>query len=380
MGVYVHIPFCERKCYYCDFYSVVVGDQGDFAQIADSYLISLRQEARYYRKLWGDKPLQTLFLGGGTPTVVPAEKLASFIIDLKSLLPFVAEPEITIEANPNSLTLDAAYILAEAGVTRVSMGVQAFQDDLLRAIGRVHRVEQIAASVSSLRQAGIEDINLDLMFGLPGQQMTQWVESLQAAVQLAPTHLSCYGLILERDTPFDKWYSAGLLDLPSDDQQADMYEVCRTILREAGYQHYEISNYAFPNKRSQHNLLYWHNLPFIGLGTSSTGYVQRQRYTNCSDLQRYIAAWEEGNPSYAGYERVSLEQEMDETMMVGMRLLEGVSEREFLQRYEVSYWDVYGDSITELIEKGLVEFSGGNLRVTEKGLLLENLVSGAFLR
>lgn len=380
MGVYVHIPFCERKCYYCDFHSVVVSDQEKFSQVTDSYLISLRQEALYYRSLWGEEPLTTLFIGGGTPSILPAEKLAALISFLRDELPFVKEPEITIEANPHSLTLEGAQILASAGVNRVSLGVQAFQDELLKAIGRVHQEEQIEKAVSSLRKAKINDINLDLMFGLPGQKTTQWIETLERAISLAPTHLSCYALILEPQTPFAKWYSAGLLDLPDDDLQADMYEISRDILVEVGYEHYEISNYCLPGRRSEHNLLYWHNLPFIALGSGSTGYVNNLRYTNAPDLRGYIKAWESGVPYYQEQDQVTIDQEMDETMMVGMRLLEGVSEEAFRKRYQVSYFDVYGSAITELLAKGLVEYESGHLRVTEGGLLLENLVSGAFLR
>lgn len=380
MGVYVHIPFCEKKCYYCDFHSVVVGNQGAFAQITDSYLVSLRQEALYYRSAWGEEPLFSLFFGGGTPSVLPAQKLSAFISFLRAELPFVKTPEITVEANPHSLNLEGAEILAAAGVNRVSLGVQAFQDNLLQAIGRLHRVEHIAESVSNLRRAGIHDINLDLMFGLPGQSMDQWLETLESAVQLAPTHLSCYGLILESDTPFANWYKAGLLELPNDDQQADMYQLTRSFLKQAGFEHYEISNYCRSGYQSQHNLLYWRNRRFIGLGSGATGYIQNQRYTNVADIKTYISSWKQGIPPYQEHDPVSVEQEMDETMMVGMRLLAGVSEQEFSQRFQVSYWDVYESEIKDLLSKGLVEFIDGHLRVTEEGLLLENLVSGAFLR
>lgn len=380
MGVYVHIPFCEQKCYYCDFHSVVVGSQESFTLVTNNYLVSLRQEALYYRSLWGDQPLSTLFLGGGTPSLLPAKELGDLVTFLRQELPFVPEPEITMEANPNSLTPEGAAILVEAGVNRVSLGVQAFQDPLLKAIGRIHQASQIEESVRGLRQAGISDINLDLMFGLPGQSIENWRETLAGAIALAPTHLSCYGLILEPGTPFATWEAAGLLDVPSDDSQAEMYDIARKVLRAAGYDHYEISNFCLPGWQSEHNLIYWHNRAFLGLGSGATGYVHGLRYTNVADIQEYVNSWAKGTPPYQESTEVTKDQEMDETMMVGMRLLQGVAEADFEGRYKVSFWQIYGPQITKLQQNGLAEYADGYLRVTERGLFLENMVSGAFLR
>lgn len=380
MGVYVHIPFCEQKCYYCDFHSVVVGDQGQFASVVSNYLSSLRQEALYYRAIWGHEPLTTLFIGGGTPSLVPPKELADFIQFLLGALPFSANPEITMEANPNSITLEGMQILAGAGVNRVSVGVQAFQNHLLNVIGRIHRAEQIAASVEAIREAGIGNINLDLMFGLPEQTSSDWLETLGLTVKLKPTHISCYGLILEPGTPFAAWKEAGLLDLPSDDFQAEMAEQARTFLTEAGYGHYEISNYCLPNMESKHNTLYWENVPFIGLGSGATGYVNQLRYTNKSSVGEYVTSWELGVPLYQTEDLVGVDQEMDETMMVGMRLLRGVAEATFKERFEVSFFDIYGHQIESLLKRGLVHFEAGHLRVTRQGLYLENQVSGIFLR
>ena len=380
MGVYVHIPFCAQKCNYCDFHSVVVGDEESFLAVADNYLLSLRQEALYYREKWGNRPLRTLFIGGGTPSLLPPDKLGAALLFLKETLPFSQEPEITMEANPHSLTLEGAEILRKAGVNRVSLGVQAFQDELLAVIGRIHRAGDVAGSVAALREAGITNINLDLIFGLPGQTEDDWAETLESALALQPSHLSCYGLILEEGTPLERWVSTGLLEVPSDDEQATMYERASSILKAAGYEHYEISNFCRPGFRSQHNLLYWKNEPFIGLGSGATGYVKGLRYKNAPDVQDYLATWKQGTPYYAESALVPLEQEMDETMMVGMRLLEGVKEAWFRRRYQVSYWDLYGEAIRDLLKRGLVDYSEGYLQVTERGLFLENQVSSAFLR
>lgn len=379
MGVYVHIPFCARKCHYCDFHSIVVGE-ADFPGLVDSYLVSLRREALYYRKLWANGPLDSLFFGGGTPTLIPPEKLAQLIAFLLAELPFTSDPEVTIEANPQSVTPQGAEFLAGAGVNRVSLGAQAFQNELLTAIGRLHRAEDIGASVRSLRSAGIREINLDLMFGLPGQDLAHWRATLEAALALEPTHLSCYALILEPGTPLASWHEQGLVELPGEDEQADMYQLAREVLQGAGYEHYEISNFCLPGHRCRHNLLYWHNLPFIGLGSGATGYLGGCRYQNAPDVEGYIRSWAEGKPPYLTWEEVGRDQEMDETMMVGMRLLEGVSEAEFRRRFQVSLREVYGEAVEQLLQQGLAEEKDGRLRVTELGLFLENRVSAAFLR
>lgn len=337
MGVYVHIPFCEQKCYYCDFHSVVAGDEESFSSVVSDYFLSLRREALYYKKLWEDRVLRTIFIGGGTPSIVPAEQLASFILFLRNELPFVAEPEITIEANPHSLHYEGAAVLSKAGANRVSLGVQAFQNRLLKAIGRVHTSDQIGQSVGALKRAGITNINLDLMFGLPGQGISDWTETLREAVALRPTHLSCYGLILEDETPLARWVSAGIVHLPSDDEQAEMYDLACEMLKEEAYEHYEISNFCEPGMECQHNLLYWHNEPFIALGSGATGYIDGFRYKNMPDIQGYIESWTRHTPYYEYTDQVSLDQEMDETMMVGMRLLRGVEEEAFFRRYQVSF-------------------------------------------
>ncbi|MCK9526874.1 MAG: radical SAM family heme chaperone HemW [Limnochordia bacterium] len=380
MGIYVHIPFCARKCNYCDFHSVVVSDEKLFSAVAGNYLLSLRQEALYYRGLWGERPLNTIFIGGGTPSLLPPQELASFILFLRERLPFVANPEISIEANPHSLTAQGARILAQAGVNRVSLGVQAFQDHLLEAIGRVHRTGEVKESVAALKQAGITNINLDLMFGLPGQSREDWLRTLERAQDLEPTHLSCYGLILEEGTALARWVSEGLVAVPGDDEQAEMYEIALGVLKESGYEHYEISNFCLPGFRSEHNLLYWRNEPFIGLGSGATGYVEAMRYRNAADVQGYMESWSKGMPFYEEVDEVLRQQEMDETMMVGMRLLQGVDEAWFYRRYEVSFWDLYREAIEDLLARGLVQHKEGCLRVTEQGLRLENQVSVAFLR
>ncbi|NLJ80344.1 MAG: radical SAM family heme chaperone HemW [Firmicutes bacterium] len=379
MGVYVHIPFCVQKCYYCDFYSLVVRNQTEFQLVASNYLSSLRRESVFYRPKLKENVFQTLYFGGGTPTLLPAADLSELVSFLIENLPFEKEIEVTVEANP-LLDLADVEILASAGVNRISLGAQAFQDHLLRALGRTHRAGDVFRAAEAIRAAGITNLNLDLIFGLPRQSLKEWEETLQKAVALRPTHISCYGLILEEGTPFFHWHNLGLLKFPSDDFQARMYTMARQSLKEAGYEHYEISNFCLPGYRAKHNLLYWANRSFLGLGAGASGYLNRVRYTNLADLNKYWQSWLQGKPIFSQREKVSLNQEMDETMMMGMRLLDGVAEEEFKGRYGVSYWEVYPAEIENLSQRGLLEYKDGFLRVTERGLYLENMVSAAFLR
>lgn len=375
----MHIPFCAQKCYYCDFHSIVVGDQASFQRVTNNYLVSARREALIYRSQLGNQTLNSLFVGGGTPSLLPASNLADLVAFLLKELPFRSVPEVTIEANPHSLTAPGVVSLREAGVNRVSLGAQAFQDSLLRSLGRVHQAQEITTSVHLLKSGGISNISLDLMYGLPGQTTEQWLETLERAVDLGPQHLSCYSLILEEGTPFAFWKARGLLDLPSEDLQAEMYESARMFLRKAGYEHYEISNFAKPGYQCRHNLLYWKNRPFLGLGSGATGYLEGKRYTNVADVRQYIEILTNGELPIAHVDQVTPKQEMEETMMVGMRLLGGVEEREFVERFGRSLFQVYGEEIKDLIMRGLVEYVDGFLRVTERGLYLENQVSAAFL-
>lgn len=379
-GIYVHIPFCEQKCQYCDFYSIVVSDPIEFQTVVDNYLSAIQREVHYYKDQMGDSVFQTIFIGGGTPTLLPPNQLGDLIQFLRTSFPFAPDLEITVEANPNTLTIEMIRALYEAGVNRISLGAQVFQDRLLAKLGRTHSVEDIADSVEMVQACGIENFNLDLIYGLPGQSLTDWEETLLQAVHLQPTHLSCYSLIVEEGTPFFELQKQGLLHEADNDLQAQMYDKTRRILADSGYVHYEISNFCRPQYEAVHNLLYWRNRPFLGLGSGATGYLNRIRYTNIPNIRKYIEGWSRGRPQYLNWEKVSLDEEMDETMMVGMRLLTGVNEKGFRDRFGRGLMEVYEKEIQELLKRDLVQFKDGFLRVTEQGLYLENLVSGAFLR
>jgi oxygen-independent coproporphyrinogen-3 oxidase len=375
LGVYVHIPFCANKCGYCDFHSIVAG-----SSVIEDYLVALSREIRYWADQLGGRTCSTLYIGGGSPTLLTAEQLSRLIRQLTAEFNFASGFELTVEANPGTLTPAKLEAMAEAGVNRISLGAQAFQNDLLRRIGRTHSVDDIYRGVELIRKYGISNINLDLIEGLPDQKLTDWQAGLEAAAALQPTHFSCYSLTLEKGTPFFEEYYRGTLILPDEDEAVGMFEFTQAYLPQLGYHHYEISNYALPGMESRHNLIYWHNQFYLGLGSGAHGYFNRLRAHNPADVFLYTKNWLSGIPAAVSGEYVDRETEMDETMMLGLRLIEGVDEAAFFNRFNVSIKDVYANAVTDLIDRGLLESRDGFLRLTKQGIFLGNLVFSAFLR
>lgn len=379
-GIYAHIPFCMRKCEYCDFYSIVVNNPDQFNRVVDSYLSAIYREARYYRSWAAEYEFNSLFLGGGTPTLVPAPRLAELVTFLKREYQLPPDAEITIEANPKTVSPESLEVLRDSGVGRISLGAQAFQDSILQRLGRTHSVTDVKESVAALKEAGFTNYNLDLMFGLPGQTMAMWKESLDVAISLEPTHLSCYSLIIEENTPFHHLYTNGILDLPGEDMEREMLEYAAAFLDRQGYRHYEVSNFCLPGYESQHNLHYWKNRPYVGLGCSASGRVGNTRYTNVANINDYIATWQKDQPSLALNETIDMDLAMDETLICGLRLIEGVSDTEFSARFGHSLGDIYHEQIKGLEARGLVTYQAGQLKLTREGLFLGNLVFAEFLR
>jgi oxygen-independent coproporphyrinogen-3 oxidase len=379
-GVYVHIPFCQRKCEYCDFHSIVVSDRQRFLAVVDSYLCAVQREARHYAHWTDEYEFTTLFLGGGTPTLVPPDRLGELVVFLRGALQLPSDAEVTCEANPKTISCSSLERLREAGVNRLSLGVQAFQDSLLHVLGRTHCAADVYASVEALHAAGFTNFSLDLMFGLPGQTLADWQETLEQAVSLRPAHLSCYSLIVEEGTPFYDSFLAGSLDLPGEDLEADMFELAQDYLTGVGYCQYEVSNFALPGCECAHNLHYWHNRPYLGLGSGASGRLGSVRYSNGADVEGYTRAWEKYEPFIAYQESIDEDLAMDETLICGLRLLDGVSDTEFFARFGCHLGDVYAEQISRLEGRGLVHYHEGRLRVTRKGLFLGNVVFSEFLR
>jgi len=359
-GIYVHVPFCSALCPYCDF-AVVVGGQDRHEAYCDAVIA----EARAQRAV----PIAaSLFIGGGTPTVLSADVLRDLVERLRDVLPLAADAEVTIEANPESVTEDGMRAAAAAGVNRVSIGAQSFAPRVLRALGRTHSVGQISDAVRVSRAAGIENVSLDLIYGGPGETIADWTESLERALDEKPQHISAYALTIEVATPFGKAVARGAMSEPDQDDLAAKYEIACTTLEAAGYRHYEISNWARPGFESRHNILYWTQSDYIGLGIGAHSHRQGRRWWNTRALGRYLA-----DPTQArdGEETLTASERDEEWLSLRMRLIDGVDIAEATARLGR---DVR-PAAKEGERAGLLVVEGQTLRLTTRGMLLENEVT-----
>jgi len=375
LSIYVHIPFCIKKCYYCDFNSYPIN-----LELAQSYLAALQKEIVMYGIKYADrKRIQTIYIGGGTPTVYKGEEIAAIIGNCREQFLLSEASEITVECNPGTVDKEKLLILKEAGVNRLSIGVQALHDRLLKALGRIHSVRQFYRNYQLAREMGFTNLSFDLIFGLPGQTLAEWQETLQIATQLQPEHLSVYGLQVENGTLFGELQRNGQLPLPDEDTELAMYVWAIDYLQAQGYEHYEISNFARQGYRSQHNLVYWHNQEYLGVGAGAHSYIDGQRFANCFSPEKYIELIENKEFPVEWQEKITFPMSMTETMMLGLRLREGVNNKVFCKRYGVCLTDVYGRVIDELIQKDLVSYKEGVLCLTRRGLLLANQVMQDFV-
>lgn len=326
-SAYIHIPFCRRRCYYCDFPVSVVGDKatGSTSGTIEQYVEVLRSELKTTPV--SRRFLETVFLGGGTPSLLSVEQLGRILDAIDQHFGIAAGAEISIEMDPGTFNLEQLKGYRAVGVNRISLGVQAFQDELLSVCGRSHNSSDIFAAIELLRQVEVPDFSLDLISGLPHQTLEQWQESLETAVKLAPTHISCYDLIVESVTPFGRQYSPGVKPLPTDESAAQMYRMAQQVLTGAGYEHYEISNYALPGHQCRHNRVYWENRPYYGFGMGAASYIEGRRFTRPRTRREYYA-WVQQLMDAGGIlenPKLSAEDVLLETLMLGLRLAQGLS-------------------------------------------------------
>ncbi|MEW8959776.1 MAG: radical SAM family heme chaperone HemW [Moorella sp. (in: firmicutes)] len=373
--VYIHIPFCIRKCHYCDFVSY----PGQAPEVMFAYCLDLEREMALVAGKWQPGPVATVYIGGGTPTLLPAPQLGRLLEALEHFFGLEPGAEVTVEANPGTVDVRKLKILKAAGVNRLSLGVQSLDDDLLAAMGRIHRRRDVYEALDQARRAGFRNINVDLIFGLPGQTLKAWKATLKEIVSLEPEHVSCYCLQVEEDTPWGRQAAAGVLSLPGEDMELAMYREAREFLAAAGYEQYEISNFARPGYRCRHNIAYWLNLPYLGLGAAAASHWQGRRWQNCRDLQEYHHALACGRLPREEMEILTPRQMMAETMFMGLRLIEGVDLEDFQRRFGVDAREVYGRELEGLHRTGLLEEREGRLKLTEKGLTLANEVFIQFI-
>ncbi len=334
-SVYIHIPFCRRRCFYCDFPIFVIGDrqQGENSSTIQKYVETLIQEIEMTPG--GGQPLETVFFGGGTPSLLSVHQLNQIMEILDRRFGISAGTEISIEMDPGTFDLEKLYGYAQGGINRVSLGIQAFQDELLSICGRSQSSEDIFTAIDLLYQVGVSDFSIDLMSGLPHQTLDQWQNSLETTVMLAPSHISSYDLIIEPGTAFHRYYKPGVAPFPDDRSTADMYRLAVQILTDAGYQHYEVSNYAFPGHQCRHNRVYWENLPYYGFGMGATSYVQGQRFTRPRKIAEYYQ-WVEQSIAAGGKidcPKTPVNERLLETIMLGLRLTDGINCATLVDRF-----------------------------------------------
>ena len=391
LSIYVHIPFCMKKCAYCDFLSAPATEEVRAAYV-DALLREIEQEAVFYR----DYSVETVFFGGGTPTVLTALQLEEILCKLKKCFGWSAK-EVSLECNPGTVTKEDLYRLHKAGFNRISFGLQSAQNAELKTLGRIHTYEMFLDAFQGAREAEFDNINVDLMSALPGQSMETYLDSLRKLQKLSPEHISAYSLIIEEGTPFYEQYhqadwereregkdKLGLL--PSEEDERAMYEATKAILEESGYERYEISNYAKKGRECRHNLVYWTRGDYLGLGLGASSMVDNNRWKQTEHLQEYLCQYGRlsGDPGVdrerqlemTQRERCSLSQkeQMEEFMILGLRMMSGISPEEFERTFFVSVFQIYGEVLERYQKQGLLEVSDQRIRLTDAGIDVSNVI------
>ncbi|WEG14919.1 radical SAM family heme chaperone HemW [Pullulanibacillus sp. KACC 23026] len=374
-AAYLHIPFCDHICYYCDFNKYLIKNQP-----VDDYLKAMDKEIRTMMTSHNRLDLQTLFVGGGTPTALTPDQLSFFLKIVKQALWHEGIQEYTFEANPENMTEEKLSRMYEEGVNRLSIGVQTFNSTGLKEIGRLHSVEEVYRGLELARHIGFENVSIDLMFGLPGQTESDLDRSIDEALKLQPDHLSIYALQVEPKTIFYNRMRKGELHLPGPDREADMYDQLIERLEEKGYLQYEISNFAKPGYESKHNLLYWQNEMYFGFGAGAHGYVDDERVVNAGAVKGYIRRVEETGSAVISTHPVPLVEQIEEELFLGLRTRFGVSKERFKEKFHREIETVYGEVISRLKEKQLLIEEGDRLILSQEGLFISNEVLSYFLQ
>lgn len=379
LELYLHIPFCVKKCNYCDFFSA----SGTPKEQAD-YVSAMVQEIQSYQELSGEYEVQTIFLGGGTPSLLTPEQIEQIFNAIYHTFSVNENAEITMEMNPGTVDIEKLHAMKAAGVNRLSIGLQSAQNEELKMLGRIHTFEEFLETWKLIEQAGFKNRNIDLMSALPGQTIESYKDTLSKVLALEPEHISAYSLILEEGTVFYDWYEKGKLDrgawkLPSEEEEYAMGELTIQRLAEAGMHRYEISNYAKPGKECRHNLGYWDRVEYLGIGAGSSSLIKGERFDHIRDRKAYIEKIRNGESILIDRELLSVESQMEEFMYLGLRKVEGVSRTDFQNYFGKNVNDVYGKVLDKLEEEKLLEFSGNRIRLTHRGMDVSNCVLAEFL-
>ena len=370
ISLYIHIPFCVRKCLYCDFPSFS-GMDGMF----EDYVRRLCREMDEAAPSFYGVGVKSVFFGGGTPSILPPALMGRIMDKIMSAYDVNSDAEISMEANPG--TLDAAKLREYKSMyfNRLSMGLQAWQDRLLERLGRIHSVGEFEDNFLQARDAGFKNINVDLMFSLPGQTMDDWQETLEKVIRLDPEHISAYSLIIEEGTPFFDMYEKGQITETDEDTDRRMYYLAKEMLSDKGFRQYEISNFAKEGFECRHNITYWRTEEYRGFGLGAHSYVDGTRFHNSADMKEYMAGG-----GRLDMEKLTPEEMQEEFMFMGLRMNEGISKEEFLKRFKTDITSVYGQEISELISEGLLTENKGRISLTDRGIDVSNQVFEKFIR
>ena len=375
LGLYIHIPYCIHKCGYCDFNSHPIKHDE-----MDDYINALAIEIKHYAKIYSSTYyISTIFLGGGTPTTLTTFQLDRVFKECVNEFTIASDAEITIEANPATINLDQLKSIRHTGYNRISIGVQSFDKAELKLLDRAHGPEEIHSTVDLARKAGFDNLSIDLMFAVPNQSISSWENNLNKALEKNPEHLSTYNLTIEQGTTFSKLQSNGKLIMPDDDHQLELYKRTIECLTKKGFHHYEISNFARKGKECKHNITYWENTNTLGLGAGASSYMNGTRFKNTNLPAHYIRKVTDEEIAVEQSETLESRQAMGETIMLGLRLLKGISIHQFEKRFQVSFINLFKNVLSSLKKRGLVIIEKDHLRLSRKGLFLADSVILEFI-
>ena len=373
ISLYIHIPFCAQKCLYCDFPSFARKDH-----LRKAYREALNKEIISLREKHNNLEINTIFIGGGTPSVLEADELECLLKEVAKLN-MAKDIEYSMECNPGNLTEEKLEVMKKYGVNRISMGLQAKQDNLLKGLGRIHNYKTFKENFLLAKKVGFNNINVDLMFGLPNQRLNEWEETLREIISLEPAHISAYSLIIEEGTAFYNLYENDKLKLPTEEEERKMYHLAKKILEENGFNQYEISNYAKEGKECRHNLAYWNMDNWIGVGSAAASYINGKRIKNISSVEEYINSINEKGEAVEEIINNSKNDNMEEFMFMGLRKINGIDENEFKKRFSMNINDVYGEILNKYIDEGLLIRDSGRIFLSEKGIEISNIIMADFL-
>jgi len=373
LNLYIHIPYCKYRCRYCNFYVVA----GRTPQLP-LYFKALKKELDTYKNLT-DYEIKTIYFGGGTPSLVDASSISDFVNFIKINYSISKSIDISIEANPENITKDKLDEYYKCGIGRLSIGLQAWQNKTLKYMGRLYTIEEFLEYYKIVQKSQFENINIDLIFGIPNQTLADWKESISNVITLNPKHISCYSLEVDERSIYGVMQSKGLFKRADEDLDREMYKYARHALRKAGYLHYEISNFAKPGFESFHNLAIWNGEEYIGLGASAHSYFENRRFNNVADVDQYVIKILKNEDSREDFIDIGSEQQLLEFVLLQLRLVEGLSFVRFENKFGMKLEDVYSEAIKQLIFEKLVDWTDTNLRLTDKGLDLESYVISKFI-